>query len=118
MSDEIAHAAESLMKQRLERLKGDLAQVRTGRANPQILETVKVEYFGQSVPIKQVAAISVPEARLLEIRPWDPSSLEAIEKAINKSDLGIPPQSDGTLIRLQMPTMTEDRRKDMIKVLG
>ncbi|MBI5202278.1 MAG: ribosome recycling factor [Elusimicrobia bacterium] len=119
MTDQIITGAESNMKAKLDKLKQELSQVRTGRANPQILEGVKVEYFGQMVPMKQVAAISVPEARTLEIRPWDPTALKAIETAIQKSDLKIPPQNDGSgVIRLTMPTMTEERRKEMVKLLG
>ncbi|MBI4348341.1 MAG: ribosome recycling factor [Elusimicrobia bacterium] len=119
MTDGIISQAETNMKGKLDKLKAELSQVRTGRANPQILDTVKVEYFGQYVPMKQVAAISVPEARTLEIRPWDPSAIKAIETAIQKSDLKIPPQNDGSgVIRLTMPTMTEERRKEMVKLLG
>lgn len=109
---------EDEMKSRLERFRADLASVRTGRANPQILDPVKVEYFGQLLPLKQVAAVTVPEARVLEIRPWDPTALEAIEKAIQKSDLGIPPRNDGKAVRLQMPTMTEERRREVVRLLG
>ncbi|MEK7656478.1 MAG: ribosome recycling factor, partial [Elusimicrobiota bacterium] len=76
------------------------------------------EYYGQPVPLKQVAAISIPEARVLEIRPWDPAMLGEIEKAVQKSDIGITPQNDGKALRLNLPTMTEERRKDMVKVLG
>lgn len=119
MTDPVISQAENNMKARLEKLKQELSQVRTGRANPQILDAVKVEYFGQFVPMKQVAAISVPEARTLEIRPWDPTALKAIETAIQKSDLKIPPQNDGSgVIRLSMPTMTEERRKEMVRLLG
>lgn len=118
MTGEIISAAEGLMKGKLDKLKNELAQVRTGRANPQLLDPIKVEYFGQMVPMKQVAAISVPEPRTLEIRAWDPTAVKAIETAIQKSDLQIPPRNDGSgVIRLTMPTMTEDRRKEMVKVL-
>src|SRR5689334_11429200 len=105
MGNDILAKTEELMKGRLEKFRADLAGVRTGRANPQILDSVKVESYGSLMPLKQVAAISVPEARTLEIRPWDPSTLEAIEKALQKSDVGVPPQNDGKLIRLQMPAM-------------
>lgn len=119
MSEQIVAALEGAMKARIDKLKSELAQVRTGRANPQILDGIKVEYFGSMVPIKQVAAISVPEARTLEVRPWDPSALDAVEKALQKSDLKVPTQNDGSgVIRLVLPTMTEERRKEMIKVLG
>ena len=110
--------AEEQMKKRIDRLKGDLGQLRTGRANPQILEPIKVEAYGSSMPLKQVAAVSVPEARTLEIRPWDPAQLDAVEKALQRSDLGIPTQNDGHVVRLILPPMTEDRRKDLVKVAG
>jgi len=118
MANDVLPKTEELMKGRVEKFKHELSGVRTGRANPQILESIRVESYGSLMPLKQVAAISVPEARTLEIRPWDPSTLEAIEKALNKSDLGVPPQNDGKMIRLQMPTMTEERRRDLVKMLG
>ncbi len=105
------------MQERLAKLAREFAILRTGRANPMVLESVKVEYYGQQVPLKQVAAVSVPEARVLEIRPWDPSALAEIEKALQKTDVGAPPQNDGKLIRINLPTLTEDRRKEMVKVL-
>lgn len=108
---------ESAMKERLNKLAKDFSVLRTGRANPLILESVKVEYYGQQVPLKQVAAVSIPEARVMEIRPWDPSALADIEKAIQKADLGAMPQNDGKMIRLTLPSMTEERRKDMVKVV-
>jgi ribosome recycling factor len=108
---------EAAMKERLNKLGKDFAVMRTGRANPLMLDAVKVEYYGQLVPLKQVAAVSVPEARVLEIRPWDPTALGEIEKAMQKADLGAMPQNDGKMLRLTMPTMTEDRRKDMVKTL-
>jgi len=108
---------EESMKERLAKLAKDFAVLRTGRANPMLLETVKIEYYGQLVPLKQVAAVSVPEARVLEIRPWDPSALGEIEKALKNTDLGAPPQNDGKLVRVVLPTMSEERRKDMAKVL-
>jgi len=117
-SQQVISKTEELMKVRLDRFKSELSAVRTGRANPQLLDSIRVEYFGQQVPVKQVAAISVPEARMIEVRPWDPSSLEAIEKALQKSDLGVTPQNDGSMIRLQMPNMTEERRKEIVKMIG
>lgn len=110
--------AEELMKGRIAKLHEELGKVRSGRANPQLLDQVRVEYYGQLVPIKQVAAVSAPEARVLEIRPWDPTSLEAIEKAIQKSDLGVSPNSDSKMLRLVFPAMTEERRKDLAKVVS
>jgi ribosome recycling factor len=108
---------EASMKDRLARLAKEFSVLRTGRANPLVLEQVKVEYYGQLVPLKQVAAVSVPEARVLEIRPWDPTALGDLEKALQKADLGALPQSDGKMLRLTMPSMTEERRKDMVKVV-
>jgi len=108
---------EEEMRRRVEKLKGEMGTLRTGRANPQMLEGVKVEYYGTEVPLKQVASVSVAEGRFLELRPWDPSALEAIEKALQKADLGIVPQSDGKMIRLGFPAMTEERRQDLIKVV-
>jgi ribosome recycling factor len=106
---------ENSMKDRMGKLARDFSVMRTGRANPLVLESVKVEYYGQLVPLKQVAAVSVPEARVMEIRPWDPTALPEIEKALQKADLGAMPQNDGKMLRLTMPSMTEDRRKDMVK---
>ena len=105
------------MEEKLEKLRGEFGALRTGRASPQFVEGVKVEYYGALVPLKQVASISVSEGRTLEIRPWDPTALPEIDKALNKADLGIPPQSDGKLIRLTMPALTAERRQDMVKVV-
>lgn len=108
---------EEAMKERLQKLAKEYSILRTGRANPLLLESVKVEYYGQLVPLKQVAAISVPEARVMEIRPWDPTALPEIEKALQKADVGALPQNDGKIVRVTLPTMTEDRRKEMVKVV-
>ncbi len=105
------------MKERMSRLSQDFSGLRTGRASPQLLENVKVEAYGQSLPLKQVGAISIPEARVIEIRPWDPSVVGDVEKALQKADLGAMPQSDGKTVRLSLPTMTEERRKDLVKVM-
>jgi ribosome recycling factor len=108
---------EEAMKERLSKMGKDMSNMRTGRANPMMLEHVKVEAYGSLVPLKQVAAVSVPEARTLEIRPWDPTTLQDIEKALQKADVGAMPQSDGKMLRISLPMMTEDRRKDLVKVL-
>ncbi len=108
---------EQNMKDRMAKLAKEFSVLRTGRANPLVLESIKVEYYGQQVPLKQVAAVSVPEARILEIRPWDPTALPELEKALQKNDVGAPPQNDGKMIRITLPSMTEDRRKDMVKVV-
>ena len=108
---------EDSMKERMAKLAKEFSVLRTGRANPMVLEAIKVEYYGQQVPLKQVAAVSVPEARILEIRPWDPTALAEIEKALQKADVGAPPQNDGKVVRINLPTLTEDRRKDMVKMV-
>jgi ribosome recycling factor len=110
--------AEASMKERIDKLKVDLMGVRTGRANPAMVDNIKVEYYGSMVPVKQVAAIAVPEPRTLELRPWDANALDPLDKALQKSDLGVPTQNDGKVIRLNFPTMTEDRRKDLAKQVG
>ncbi len=108
---------EAAMKDRMARMVKDLSVMRTGRANPAMLESVKVEAYGSLVPLKQVAAVSVPEARTLEIRPWDPATLQDIEKALQKADVGAMPQNDGKMLRINLPMMTEERRKDLVKVV-
>jgi ribosome recycling factor len=108
---------ETAMKDRLGRMHKEMSVMRTGRANPMMLESVKVEAYGSLVPLKQVAAVSVPEARTLEIRPWDPSTLQDIEKALQKADIGAMPQNDGKMIRISLPMMTEERRKDLVKLV-
>ncbi|MDQ1404066.1 MAG: ribosome recycling factor [Actinomycetota bacterium] len=95
----------------------EFGAVRTGRATPALVEKLRVEYYGSEVPLQQLAGFQVPEARLLVITPYDKSSLKAIERAIEKSDLGINPSNDGTVIRLTFPQLTEERRKDLVKVV-
>lgn len=99
-----------------EALKRDLSKLRTGRANPQLLEGIRVDYYGTPTPISQMANIGVPEARMLTVKAWDKSSIKAIEKAIVEAGLGLNPQTDGDLIRLPMPALSEDRRKELGKV--
>ena len=103
------------MEKTLAVLAEDYASIRAGRANPGVLDRISVEYYGAMTPINQMAAISVAEARILVIQPWDRSSLKSIEKAINASDIGIPPQNDGSCIRLVFPPLTEERRKELCK---
>jgi ribosome recycling factor len=93
----------------------DLASVRTGRATPSLVDKLRVDYYGSETPLQQIAGIAAPEPRLLVITPYDKSSLKAIERAIQESDLGINPQNDGALIRLSIPALTEDRRKELVK---
>ena len=105
------------MDKSIQSLKKDLSTLRTGRANTNMLDTIKVDVYGQLMPIEQLATISVPEARLISIQVWDKSNITPIESAIQKSELGINPQIDGQIIRLRIPDLTEERRKDLIKVL-
>ena len=106
---------EDKMKKTLDFLAEEYAAVRAGRANPHVLDKIKVDYYGTPTPIQPVGNVSVPEARIIQIAPWDKSMLKAIEKAILTSDIGINPQNDGSIIRLQFPELTEERRKDLVK---
>ena len=105
------------MDKSIKSLKKDLATLRTGRANANMLDTIKVDVYGQLMPIAQLATVSVPEARLISIQVWDKSNVNIIESAIQKSELGINPQIDGQIIRLRVPDLTEERRGDLIKIL-
>lgn len=105
------------MDKTLEALQNDLMTIRTGRASPALVERLQVEYYGAMTQLNQLASISVPEPRQLAIRPWDASALSAIEKAILKSELGLTPQNDGKLIRLTIPRLTEERRRELVKVV-
>jgi len=104
------------MKKTVGALQKELAGLRAGRATPSLLERITVEYYGVPTPLSQVATITVPEARMLVIQPWDKSLLKAIEKSIQKSDLGLTPNTDGTVIRLTIPALTQDRRNELVKV--
>jgi ribosome recycling factor len=117
MIQDVMNDADGRMSKALDALRRDLTSVRTGRANPSILDRVMVEYYGTSSPINQVASISVPESRMLVIQPWDKGSIPAIEKAIMKSDLGVTPSNDGQVIRIALPQLTEERRKQMVKIV-
>lgn len=107
--------AEERMGRRIDHLCTEYSEIRAGRANPAVLDKVKVDYYGAPTPVNQLAAVSVTEARTLTIQPWDVSVLRQIEKAIQKSDIGINPMNDGKLIRLVFPPLTEDRRKEIVK---
>ncbi len=107
----------SKMDKSIQSLRKDMSTLRTGRANPNMLDTIKVDVYGQLMPIEQLGTVSVPEARLISIQVWDKSNLPLIDSAIQKSELGINPQIDGQIIRLRIPDLTEERRKDLIKVL-
>ena len=117
MIDETLADAETRMGKAVEAMRRDLATVRTGRASPGLVEQLRVDYYGTPTPLKQLASINVPEARLLTVQPWDKASLDAIEKAIQKSDLGLNPNNDGTIIRLVIPQLTEDRRRELVRVV-
>ncbi len=105
------------MRKALEALKSDLRTIRTGRASPSLVERVMVDYYGQPTPLNQLAVISAPEPNLLVVRPYDPASLEEIERAILKSDVGLTPSNDGRLIRLPIPRLTEERREELAKLV-
>lgn len=109
--------AEHRMQSAVSALDRDLDTVRTGRARPALVETLKVEYYGTPTPLNQMAAINAPEPRLITIQPWDKGLLGTIEKAIQKSDLGLTPTNDGNIIRLVIPPLTEDRRKELVKTV-
>ena len=109
--------AEDKMKKSIEVLRDDLLSIRAGRANPALLDKITVEYYGQVTPLNQVAGISAPEARLLVVQPWDQSLIPVIEKEILKSDLGLNPSNDGKVVRLIIPQLTEERRRDLTKVV-
>jgi ribosome recycling factor len=117
MISEVLKDAEDRMKKGVEAMKKEYTTIRAGRANPNMLDKIVVEYYGAATPINQLANISVPEPRMLALQPWDKSSLPAIEKAILKSDLGLNPSSDGTVIRLIIPQLTADRRTEIVKTI-
>ena len=113
--DEILLDAEERMEKAVEVFQKELKGVRTGTANPGLVENIKVEYYGSQIPLSHMATVAVPEPRMLVIRPYDPSSLEKIEKAIQKSDVGLNPENDGRVIRLKVPELSEERRKQMVE---
>lgn len=117
MLNQVYQEMERKMAKAAEALKAELAAIRTGRANPALLEGVKVQSYGALVPLNQVAGVSVPEPRLLVIQPWDKNALAEVEKAILKSELGLTPMNDGRVIRLPIPTLTEERRRELTKLV-
>lgn len=117
MLKEIMKTTDDKMGKTLIALKKDLASLKAGRANPAMLDRIEAEYYGTMTPLSQLANISVPEARILQIQPWDKSSLKAIEKALLISDLGLNPNNDGTIIRLIIPELTEETRKNIVKTV-
>ena len=117
MVKETIHEAETRMKGALESLSETLSTIRTGRASPALVERLPVEYYGAATPLMQLATISVPEPRQLLIKPYDPSSLKNIERAILTSELGLTPNNDGKIIRLNLPILTEERRRELVKIV-
>ena len=113
--DERISVYDEKMKKTCEYLEADYAAIRAGRANPHVLDKLKVDYYGTPTPIQQVGNITIPEARIIQIAPWEKSLIKAIEKAIMTSDIGITPSNDGSVIRLVFPELTEERRKDLVK---
>jgi ribosome recycling factor len=117
MIDDLLDDAREHMDKSVEATRGKFGSVRTGRATPALLDRIMVDYYGSQTPLKQLATISAPEARLLTIQPYDKSSIKAIEKAIDTSDLGLHPSNDGNLIRLAIPELTEERRRELVKTV-
>ncbi len=115
MSAEVRENAELSMDEAIDAVKGRLSKIRTGKASPAMLDGISVEYYGAPTPLKQLATVAVPEPRMLTVKPFDRSAINAIEKAIQAGNLGMNPSSDGMMIRLQVPELTEDRRKDLAK---
>ncbi len=118
MIDEVLQDAEERMRKAVEVMRHDLMSIRTGRATPALVENIPVDYYGVTTPLMQLASISVPDAQTLLIRPYTPSDVQAIERAIAKSDLGLTPNSDGKQLRLSIPPLTEERRRELTKVVA
>ncbi|HEY3496955.1 MAG TPA: ribosome recycling factor [Polyangiaceae bacterium] len=116
MIDEVLSELKQAIEKAKEGLRRALGKLRTGRAHPSMLDTLRVDYYGQKTPIAQLATVNVPEPRLLTVKPWDKSQVQAVERAIRESDLGLNPQVDGELIRIPIPALSEERRKDLVKV--
>jgi ribosome recycling factor len=117
MIKDVMDDAEVRMGKAIDALRRDLATIRTGRASPSLVERLPVEYYGSSTPLNQLAGISVPEPRMLVIQPWDRGAMPAIEKAIRKSELGLNPTNDGQVVRIAIPPLTEERRKQLVKLV-
>jgi ribosome recycling factor len=116
-ASQIKKDAEHRMRKSVENIQSEFNKIRTGRATPALLDSVKVEYYGAVVPLSQASTISIPEPRLIAIQPWDKSMIAEIEKAILKSDLGLTPSNDGTFVRLPIPKLSEERRNDLVKLV-
>lgn len=117
MIDDLLTDAREHMDKSVDATRGKFGSIRTGRATPALLDRIMVDYYGAQTPLKQLATISAPEARLLTVQPYDKSSIKAIERSIQESDLGLTPNNDGAIIRLQVPELTEERRKQLVKVV-
>jgi ribosome recycling factor len=117
MEPKVYEQAHERMKKAMEALRHELGKLRTGRASVGILDDIRVDYYGTQTPIKQMASMSVPDARTIVIQPWDVSAVAMIEKAIQKSDLGLNPVSDGKVLRIPIPALNEERRRDLVKVI-
>ncbi len=115
--DNVIEETDSRMKKSMDSLKREMSTIRTGRANPALVENILVDYYGVSTPLNQMSSISVPEARVLMIQPWDKQSLKDIEKGIQMSNLGLTPNNDGTIIRLSLPILTEERRRELVRIV-
>lgn len=115
MVDDVIEELRSNQNKAIEALKRDLSRVRTGRANLALLEPVRVQYYGSRVPLNQVASLSIPDARLIVIKPWEKAMIPEIEKAINTAEIGLTPQNDGEVVRLPIPALTEERRKELTR---
>ncbi|HEY5333431.1 MAG TPA: ribosome recycling factor, partial [Solirubrobacterales bacterium] len=118
ITDELLADAKERMAKSVESSRGELATVRTGRASPHLLDRIQVDYYGATTPLKQLANVSASDARLLTVQPFDKSAIGAIEKSILESDVGLTPSNDGNVIRLAIPEMTEERRREMVKVVN
>ena len=115
--EELVQDAQTRMQKSVEHARAEFGTVRTGRAAASLLDRIEVDYYGTATPLRQLSTVNVPEPRLLTVQPFDPSSIKQIEKAIQESDLGLTPSNDGKLIRLPIPQLTEERRKEMVKVV-
>ena len=118
MASKTLTEAEDRMKKAVDHVRHEFVGIRTGKASPQLLDTVKVDAYGSMVPIQQVGSVSAPEARLLVVQPWDKSLIKAICKGVNEAKLGLNPTDDGNVVRIPIPTLTEERRKDLVKLIA
>ncbi len=116
MLDDVQKELVSAIAKAHDALKRDLAKLRAGRANPSLLDGIRVDYYGTPTPLAQMANVSVPEARLLTVKPWDKTQMKMVEKAIRESDLGLNPQADGDILRIPLPPLTEERRREFVKI--